>query len=126
MYQKNLAFLMLKAALIPRKFSPHLVIDLFGFVIFHFMLNPDPNPDPEQLPEQECMPVLIPLLIESTTLLVTQLTLFLESSLSASTTLRNIFLREAVVSGISLYPTCVGKTSLHQDVWINVKDIYYH
>jgi hypothetical protein len=57
MYQQNLAFLMLNAALIPRKFSSHLVINLFGFVIFHFMLNPDPNPDPQL--EPECIPVPI-------------------------------------------------------------------
>ncbi len=44
---KNLAFLMLEAALFPRKMSSHLRFFEFFTFALHFMLDPDPYPDPE-------------------------------------------------------------------------------
>ncbi len=51
---KNLAFLMLKATLFPRKLTSHFDVLISLTFVFHFMLGPDSNPNPE------CIMVSVP------------------------------------------------------------------
>ncbi len=51
---QNLAFLMLEAALFPRKLASHF---LFYTIIFYFMLDPDPNPVPVLLRQKSAVSV---------------------------------------------------------------------